>query len=285
MTVINDTEADSATKHCDSHTLRALTQSPSTLWRPHVHVVLPSSPCQQPWPLRPELSMHSRSTRRTTLRLSLLLPRSRLLPTRQADAHQASRKKTKSTVGSSHILPSRCLRRRPRLAVHILCCTRPSIPGFPSGIAPDVGGLHVLGVRLLYPSRQFFKRELKLTLILTEPASSTIGSKIDPLHQAPCHLLRQSSAHQVYSQLCVTFSVPSVTPRFPRVEGRPRAPIARLPLRLEDTVSTVSSSESLLAHCPFQHWVPPQLSSTRLGMPCTATFVHSRRSRHPSAPA
>ena len=34
--------------------------------------------------------------------------------TKRRDARQASRTKTKSTVGFSHILPSRCLRRRPR---------------------------------------------------------------------------------------------------------------------------------------------------------------------------
>ena len=113
-------------------TLRALRQSPSTLWRPHVHVVLPPLPYQQPWPLRPELSMQFWSTRRTQLHLSFLPPHFELLPTRQGDTHQASRTKTKSTVGSSHTLPSRCLRRRPRLAVQLVCCTRPSISGFPS---------------------------------------------------------------------------------------------------------------------------------------------------------
>ena len=69
--------------------------------------------------------MHSWSTRRNLLHLSLLLSRSGLLPTRQGDAHQASCTKTKSTVGSSHTLPSRGLRRRPRLAVQLVCCTRP----------------------------------------------------------------------------------------------------------------------------------------------------------------
>ena len=51
------------------------------------------------------------------------------------------------------------------------------------------------------------------------PASSTIGSKLDPLHQALCHLLRQSSEHHEYSQLCFRCSVPSLTPGFPSVTG------------------------------------------------------------------
>ena len=63
------------------------------------------------------------STRKTPLRLSLSPPHLEFLPTKQGDARQASRSKTKSTVGSSHILPSRCLRRRPRLAVQLVCCT------------------------------------------------------------------------------------------------------------------------------------------------------------------
>ena len=75
-----------------------------------------------------------------------------------------------------------------------------------------------------------------------------MGSKLEPLHQAPCRLLHQSSEHQEYSQLCFRYSVPSVTPESPRDEGRPQAPIARLTLRLEDTVSTVCSSGLLLAH-------------------------------------
>ena len=95
----------------------ALRQSPSTLWRPHVHVVLPPLPCQRPWPLSPELSMHSWSTRTTPLHLSLSPPHFELLPTLQGDAHPASHTKTKSTVGSSCIPPSRCLRRRPQSAV------------------------------------------------------------------------------------------------------------------------------------------------------------------------
>ena len=52
-----------------------------------------------------------------------------------------------------------------------------------------------------------------------------IGGKVDPLHQAPGQFLHQSSAHQEYSQLCFRCSIPSVTPGFPRVEGRLRAPI------------------------------------------------------------
>ena len=69
----------------------------------HVHVVLPPSPCLLPLPLRPELSMHSWSTRKTPLHLSLSPPRSGLLPTKQGDARQASRTKTKSTVGSQSL--------------------------------------------------------------------------------------------------------------------------------------------------------------------------------------
>ena len=148
--------------------LRALRQSPSTLWRPHVHVVLPPSPCQQPWPLRPDLSIHSWSARRTPLRLSFLLPRSGLLPTLRGDAHQAPRTKTKSTVGSSHILPSRCLRRPPRLAVQLVCCARPSMSDVLQESHQTFEGLHVFGVRLLYPSRKFLHSELQLTSVLTE---------------------------------------------------------------------------------------------------------------------
>ena len=77
--------------------------------------------------MSPELSMQSWSTRRTPLHLSLSPPHFEWLPTLQGDAHQASRTKTKSTVGSSHTMPSRCLRRRPRLAVMFLvfgCCIR-----------------------------------------------------------------------------------------------------------------------------------------------------------------
>ena len=69
--------------------LRALRQSPSTLWLPHVHVVSPPWTCQQPWPLRPEISMHSWSAHKTQLRLSLSPPHSELLPTRQGDAHHS----------------------------------------------------------------------------------------------------------------------------------------------------------------------------------------------------
>ena len=83
--------------------LHALRQSP---WRPHVHMVLPPSPSRQPWPLRPELPMHSWSTRKTPLHMSFSPPHFELLPTLQGDAHQASRTKTKSTVGSSHTVPS-----------------------------------------------------------------------------------------------------------------------------------------------------------------------------------
>ena len=78
------------------------------------------------------------STRKIPLHLSFSPPHFELLPTKQRDARQASRTKTKSTVGSSHILPNRCLRRRPRLAVQLVCCTQSSISDFPSGIAPDV---------------------------------------------------------------------------------------------------------------------------------------------------
>ena len=88
--------------------LRALRRSLSTLWRPHAHVVSPPLPCLQPWPLRPDLSMHFWSARKIQLHLSLSPPHFELLPTLQGDAHQASRTMTKSTVGSSHTLPSRC---------------------------------------------------------------------------------------------------------------------------------------------------------------------------------
>ena len=232
--------------------LRALRQSPLTLWRPHVHVVLPLLPCQQPMPLRTERSMHSLSTRRTPLHLSLAPPHFELLPTLQGDAQQASRTKTKSTVGSSHTLPSRRLRRRPRLAVQLVCCTRPSISGFPSGIAPDVRGL-VLDVRLLHPSRKFLHCELQLTPVLTEIAGP--------------HRPRPVASSILCTQLLAIFFI-----------SRPHSfaflaqshlwhqdfHVSRVGLellRLEDTVSTVHSGGLLVAHRPFQHWVPSQLSS------------------------
>ena len=92
-----------------------------------LHVVSPPLPSQEPWPLRRELSMHSWSTRKTQLRLSLSPPHSELLPTRQGYAHQASRTKAKSTVGSSHTLPSRCL--TSGCSACLLCTTKH--PGLP----------------------------------------------------------------------------------------------------------------------------------------------------------
>ena len=118
--------------------LCVLSRSLSTLCYPPAHVALPPLPCQQPWPQHPELSMHSWSTCKTPLHLSLSPPHFELLPTKQEDARQASRTKTKSTVGSSNILPSRCLRRCPRLAVQLVDHRRPNISDFPSKIAPDV---------------------------------------------------------------------------------------------------------------------------------------------------
>ena len=155
--------------------LRVLRRSLSTLWHPLAHT-WQSSRC----------TLGQRVKLRFTwaCRHHLFFE---LLPTKQGDARQASRTKTKSTVGSSHILPSRCLRRRPRLAGQLVCCTQSSISDSPSGIAPDVWGLHLLGVRLLQPSRQFLHRELQLTPVLTERAgphrprsvaSSTFGIKL-----------------------------------------------------------------------------------------------------------
>ena len=74
--------------------LRASRQSPLTLWRPLVHVASPPLTCQQPSPLRPELSMHSCLTRKTQLRLSLSPPHSELLPT--AHAAQSLSEKTRN---------------------------------------------------------------------------------------------------------------------------------------------------------------------------------------------
>ena len=177
--------------------------------------------------------MHSWSTRTTPLRLSLSPPHSELLPTRQGNSRQASRTKTKSTVGSSHILPSRCLTRRPRFAVQLVCCTQSSISDFPSGIAPDVRGLACSWCSAAASVSQVLSPLTAAHTCLDSdswPASCTIGGKLDPLHQALCNILRQSSEHQEYSLLCLRCSVPSATPGFPRVEGRPQAPIARLPL-------------------------------------------------------
>ena len=88
--------------------LRALRQSPSTQWRPHAHVCFTTFAIVSRQ-LRPEFSMHSWSTRKTPLHLSLSPPHFELLPTLQGDTQQAPRTKTKSTVGSSHTLPSPCL--------------------------------------------------------------------------------------------------------------------------------------------------------------------------------
>ena len=78
--------------------LRALRQSPSTLWRPLVHVVSPPLPCQQPWPLRLELSMHSWSTRKTPRHLSLSPPHFELLPTgKEMPAKHHVRRRSRSS--------------------------------------------------------------------------------------------------------------------------------------------------------------------------------------------
>ena len=112
----------------------------------------PPLTCQQPWPLRPELSMHSWSTRKTQLRLSLSPPHSELLPTRQGYAHQASRTKTDDWLFSLSV-------------VHDQAC-RTSL----QESHQTFEGLHVLGVWLLHPSRKFLRCELQLTSVLTEIA-------------------------------------------------------------------------------------------------------------------
>ena len=204
-----------------------------------LHVVSPPLTSQEPWPLRRELSMHSWSTRKTQLRLSLSPPHSELLPTRQGYAHQASRTKAKSTVGSSHTLPSRCL--TSGCSACLLCTTKH--PGLPfRNRTRRFRACMFLVLRLLHLSRKFLHCELQLTSVLTEIAG-------------PHRPRSVASSTLCIKLLAIVFiSRPhtrsTVTPGCPRVERRPRAPIARLPLRLEDTVSTVCSGGLLLAHRP-----------------------------------
>ena len=136
--------------------LRALRQSPSTLWRPRVHLVSPPLTCQQSWPLRPELSMHSWSKRKTQLRLNLSPPHFELLPTKLGDARKASRTKTKSTVGSSHIRSQSLSEKTSTIGCSTCLLYTIKHLGLPIQESHQtVEGLHVLGIRLLHPSRQF----------------------------------------------------------------------------------------------------------------------------------
>ena len=103
--------------------LRALRQSPSTRWRScrtrgftTFDMSRSHGDCAQ------SSRVHSWSTRKTQLRLSLPPPHSELLPTRQREDRQASRTKTKSTVGSSRIPTSRCLRSRPTIGCATSSC-------------------------------------------------------------------------------------------------------------------------------------------------------------------
>ena len=135
-------------------------------------------------------------------------------------------------------------------------------------------GLLVLGIRLLHPSRKFLHRELQLAPVLTEIAGPYRPRSVTKLvfqHQAPCHPLRKSSEHQEYSLLCFRYPVPSVIPRSPRHEGRPPAPIARVPLRLKDSLNSLfkwiascTSPISLFGSqhsCRLDQQVPSQLIS------------------------
>ena len=87
---------------------------------------------QLPWPLRPELSMHSWSQCvKTQLRLSLS-------PTTFCVVADAAKRCPPSITYEDEVhrrgprtpLPSRCLRRRPRLAVQLVCCTQASRTSF-----------------------------------------------------------------------------------------------------------------------------------------------------------
>ena len=84
---------------------------------------------------RQELSERPWSKRKTPLRPNLSPPRFELWLTMQGYARQVSRTKAKSTDGSLRILPSRCLRRRPQLAVRLVDHRQPSTSDFLSGIS------------------------------------------------------------------------------------------------------------------------------------------------------
>ena len=205
--------------------------------------------------------MHSWSTRRTHLRLSLLQPRSALLPTRQkrcptsityedevdrrvfAHLAQSLSEKT-STTGCSAcrlyttkhlglLLKNRTRRLRACMFLVFGCCIRLA-SSFTSNCS-----LHL--------------SSLKQLAHLPRLVASSILQ-----HQAPCHFLHQSFAHEEYSQLCSRGSIPSVTPEFRRVEGRRRAPIRSPPFApggysLNSLFKLIASSKSpistLIAAC------------------------------------
>ena len=166
-------------------------QSPSTLWRPHVHVFLPHLPCQQPWPLRPELSMHSWSARKNSAspeHVATTFPsccrRGKEMPakhhirrrSRPSGLHTLSEKT--STIGCSACL----LHTTKHLGLPFRNRTR------------RFEGWHVLGVRLLHPFRKFLHYKLQLTRVSTEIAGphrprSAATSVLCII--APCHLLHQ----------------------------------------------------------------------------------------------
>ena len=151
-----------------------------------------------------------------------------------------------------------CLRRRPRLAVQLVCCTRSRISGSFRNRTRRFEGLHVLGIRLLHPSRQFLHRELQLTSVLTEiagphrprwVASSTLCIKLLAIF-----FVSRPNTRSPHS-FAFRCSVPSVTPVFSASSSRLSPPSA------PGGYSTVCSGGSLLAHRSFPHWVPSQLSS------------------------
>ena len=115
------------------------------------------------------LDAHSWSMRKTQLRMSLSPPQFELLPTKQRYARQASRTKTKSTLGSSRIRPvakktstigcSTCLLYTTKhLGLPFLNRTR------------RLRACKFLVFWLLHPSRKFLHRELQLTPVVTEIA-------------------------------------------------------------------------------------------------------------------
>ena len=154
---------------------------------------------------------------------------------------------------------------------------------------------HVLGIRLLHPSRKVLHCELQLTSVLTEVAGphrprSEARSTLSITFLAIVLVSHPNTRE--YSLLCFRHPGPSARPESQRVEGRPRAPIAHLPVHLEGTVSAVCSGGLLPAHIAHRHSGPQRScrlgpASTfpnHLGMRCKATSAHLRRSRHSSAP-
>ena len=154
------------------------------------------------------------------------------------------------------ITPSRCLRRRPQLAVQLVCHRQPIAPS----ALPLACSWHSAGASV---SQMSLHCELQLTSVLAEvawPASSKTGSKLDSQHHIPCHRLHQSSEH-CCSLLCFRHPGPSVRPKISTCQGSASSSQSFTSLRTWSTSSAVCSGGLLPAHRPFPHWVPTQLSS------------------------